>query len=253
MYLTTVSDDDTSPQSLTSVLYPGQTMKLSSLDVRPYKAQRIRRRVPVEKTQTKEFLPPRCRCLFSVVSLLSKCRFFGYYQNSKNLVNSVELILNVSTEFSDKIFIITVKGLELGTSCVRDQDATTAPARHLWEAGSLNWAQFMLQWFIRFSEFTEFNESSVPFRKNSSEIHFFVSSTNFYTKVNCFWVNTTYECPLNYMLLSLNCLHRDEVPGSTPHSSIPSPGLRQNKHSLFEGLPFSLNFLLISRITYCWR
>ena len=49
-YLTTVSDDDTSPQSLTSVLYPGQTVKLSSLDVRPYKAQRIRRRVPVKRT-----------------------------------------------------------------------------------------------------------------------------------------------------------------------------------------------------------
>ena len=32
------------------------------------------------------------------------------------------------------------------TSCVRDQDATTVPAWHMWETGSLNWAQFMLQW-----------------------------------------------------------------------------------------------------------
>ena len=28
----------------------------------------------------------------------------------------------------------------------------------------------MLQWFISFSEFTEFNESSAPFRKNSIEL-----------------------------------------------------------------------------------
>ena len=54
------------------------------------------------------------------------------------------------------------------TSCVRDQHATTTPARHMWEIGSLNWAQFMLQWFISFSEFTEFSESSAPFRKNYS-------------------------------------------------------------------------------------
>ena len=42
------------------------------------------------------------------------------------------------------------------TSCVRDQDAPTALARHMWETGSLNWAQFILQWFIRFHEFSEF-------------------------------------------------------------------------------------------------
>ena len=74
-----------------------------------------------------------------------------------------------------KIFVITVKGLKPATSCVRDQNATTAPARHMWETGSLNWAQFMLQWFIRFpefAEFTEFNESSAPFRKNSNELIF---------------------------------------------------------------------------------
>ena len=41
-------------------------------------------------------------------------------------------------------------------SCVRDQDATIEPARHMSETGSLNWAQFMLQRFINFPEFTEF-------------------------------------------------------------------------------------------------
>ena len=30
-----------------------------------------------------------------------------------------------------KIFVITVKGLEPATSCVRDQEATTVPARHM--------------------------------------------------------------------------------------------------------------------------
>ena len=32
------------------------------------------------------------------------------------------------------------------TSCVRDQHAITTPARHMWETGTLNWNQFMLQW-----------------------------------------------------------------------------------------------------------
>ena len=54
------------------------------------------------------------------------------------------------------------------TSCARDKHATTAPARHMWEIGSLNWAQSMLQWFISFFEFTEFSKSSAPFRKNSN-------------------------------------------------------------------------------------
>ena len=48
--------------------------------------------------------------------------------------------------------------LEPAASCGRDQDATTVSATHIGEAGSLNWAQFMLQWFVRFPEF---NESSI--------------------------------------------------------------------------------------------
>ena len=71
-------------------------------------------------------------------------------------------------EFSDKIFVITVKGFEPATCCVGHQDVIAMPARHMWEMGSLNRAQFMLQWFIRFrecAEFTEFNESSDPLKK----------------------------------------------------------------------------------------
>ena len=63
--------------------------------------------------------------------------------------------------------IITVKGLEPATSCVREQDVTTVPSRHMWETGSLNWSWFMIQRFIKFPEFAEFSESSAPFRKNS--------------------------------------------------------------------------------------
>ena len=61
-----------------------------------------------------------------------------------------------------KVLVITIKELEPVTSCVRDQDATTGPARHMWETGSLNWSQFMLQWFFRFHHFSE---SSAHLRK----------------------------------------------------------------------------------------
>ena len=66
-----------------------------------------------------------------------------------------------------KIFVITVKRFEPAISCVRDQDATTTPARHIQETGSLNWSQYMLQWFIRFPEFAEFSFHSgkTPMRR----------------------------------------------------------------------------------------
>ena len=44
-----------------------------------------------------------------------------------------------------RIFRITVKGFEPSISCVRDQDATTAPERHMSEIESLNCAEFMIQ------------------------------------------------------------------------------------------------------------
>ena len=46
-------------------------------------------------------------------------------------VKTFEFSLNAFTEFSDKIFVITEKGLKPATSCVRDQDVTTVPARHM--------------------------------------------------------------------------------------------------------------------------
>ena len=76
-----------------------------------------------------------------------------------------------------------LKGLKPATSCVRDQDASTAPARQMWETGSLNRGQFMLQWFIRFPEFNEFtyfNERSAPFRKKSNKINILFTSNRWY-------------------------------------------------------------------------
>ena len=46
----------------------------------------------------------------------------------------LEFFLNVSLNSANsvtKVFVITVKGLEPATSCVRDQDATTVQARHV--------------------------------------------------------------------------------------------------------------------------
>ena len=50
------------------------------------------------------------------------------------------------------------KGFKPANSCVRHQDATTAPLRHMWETRSLHFPQFMLQWFIRSPEYAEFIE-----------------------------------------------------------------------------------------------
>ena len=43
-----------------------------------------------------------------------------------------------------------------------------APARHMWETGSLNCTQFKVQWFIRFPECAEFSESSTHLGKTST-------------------------------------------------------------------------------------
>ena len=93
------------------------------------------------------------------------------FTTSAHVMNPFEFSLNVFTEFAeftDKNRSHYNKGARTchpATSCVRDQDATTSPVRHMWVTESLNWLQFILQWFIRFSEFTK---CSAPFRKNSN-------------------------------------------------------------------------------------
>ena len=88
----------------------------------------------------------------------------------KIINHTLEFFLNVSLNSANsvtKIFVITVKGLEPTTSWVRDRHATTAPARHMLDTGSLNWLQFMFHWFIRFLKFAEFTEISSHLRKTS--------------------------------------------------------------------------------------
>ena len=53
----------------------------------------------------------------------------------------MEYFLNVFIEFAE----FSDKNIESATAYVRDEGATTAPARHMPETGSLNCAQFMLQ------------------------------------------------------------------------------------------------------------
>ena len=89
----------------------------------------------------------------------------------------MEFFLNVFTEFSkfsDKKFVIIVKGLEPATqptSCVRDQHATTAPAGHMWETRSLNQAQFMLHWLS--VSLNSLNSVKVLFHLGKTPISFY--------------------------------------------------------------------------------
>ena len=48
------------------------------------------------------------------------------------------MILLKSGNSMTKLFVIRVKGFKPATSCVRDQDATTVPAKHMCETGCLN-------------------------------------------------------------------------------------------------------------------
>ena len=55
-----------------------------------------------------------------------------------NLKDTLEFFLNVSLNSVTKNICHYSKLLELAISCVRDQHATTALARHMLETGSLN-------------------------------------------------------------------------------------------------------------------
>ena len=70
-----------------------------------------------------------------------------------------------------KIFVMTVKGLDPATSCVRHQDATTTPVRHILEPVILKLSPihtsviYQIPW-IRWTQW-----SSASFRKNSNVFH----------------------------------------------------------------------------------
>ena len=74
----------------------------------------------------------------STESITSSCR-----------IETLVFFLNVFTEFSDTNicrYRKRARTCHTATSCVRDQHATPAPARHMWETVSLNQAQLMLHW-----------------------------------------------------------------------------------------------------------
>ena len=54
-----------------------------------------------------------------------------------NFKCTLEFFLNVLTEFTEQKYL-SLKGLTPATSCVRDQDTTTVPARHMSQTGSLH-------------------------------------------------------------------------------------------------------------------
>ena len=56
-------------------------------------------------------------------------------------LNSVNSLNSVTKNYDIK----RTRTCHPATSGARDKHATTAPVRHMWEIGSLNWAQFMLQ------------------------------------------------------------------------------------------------------------
>ena len=73
-------------------------------------------------------------------------------------------LLNSVTKID--LFVITIKGSNLQETRMLPQHQQDTREKQFF----LNWGQFRLQWFIRFSEFTELNESSAPFRKNSNKL-----------------------------------------------------------------------------------
>ena len=104
---------------------------------------------------------------------------------------TIEFFLHVFTEFtklSDKNICNYNKRAwtcHPATSCVRDQDATTAPATHMWETGYLKWQQFtlwMLWWFIRFPEFAEFpfHLEKTPFHRTLNILEWWTSSVQMF-------------------------------------------------------------------------
>ena len=81
------------------------------------------------------------------------CLHFVTGHMAVNCVKStiIQFSLDVFTEFdecSDKNsnhYIKRARTCHSAAPCVRDQDATTVPARHVLETGSLNWLQFMFE------------------------------------------------------------------------------------------------------------
>ena len=106
---------------------------------------------------------------------------------------------------ADKLFFITAKELEPATYWVRDQDATSVPARHIWETGSLNCAQFIhasvtyqISWirWIRWIP-VPFRENSIVFNQTSIAALTRTLSVNEPLRLYFFWSPETIQKPEN--------------------------------------------------------
>ena len=109
----------------------------------------------------------------------------------------LEFFLNVSLNSANSVTRYYCHYSKRARTChilYKRPDAKTAPARHVWERGSSNWAKFILQRFIRFPEFSEFNESSVPFRKNSIVYFNFRQLLSSYTQCAIIKIITAQIC-----------------------------------------------------------
>ena len=101
---------------------------------------------------------------FNTVWFTSSWQNWAHFQQiCYDFLTSFEFSLNVFTEFakfSYKNICHYSKRAQTcypATSCVRVQDDTQCQ-QDTCETGSLNWTQFMLQWFITFPEFAKFSE-----------------------------------------------------------------------------------------------
>ena len=102
--------------------------------------------------------PNKIFLLMRFTLIFKLCKWFKY---NRVQLSFLKCFLDF-TEFGDKNICHSFKP---ATSYVRDQDATTVRARHMWETRSLNWHQLMLQWFIRFPKFAEFIEFPIHLGK----------------------------------------------------------------------------------------
>ena len=134
----------------------------------------------------------------------------------------MEFFLNVFTEFSCKKIVIAVKGLEPVTSCIRDQDATTVPARHMWETASLNQTQFMLQWLS--ISLHSLNSVKVLLHLGKTPIRLTTSTKpgNFFCTISIIKIKLIYEYRSRYPGCR-KCLHTVTFLGFKKNVGVPLP------------------------------
>ena len=119
-----------------------------------------------KRAQTCHLLFERIRCYHSTSKTHVWCRIFKRAWTCHLLCKRLGCYHSTSkTHVRDRIF----KRVRTCHLLCKRLGCYSAPARHTWETGSLNWTQFMLQWLIRFPEFIK---RSAPFRESPREQYF---------------------------------------------------------------------------------